>query len=73
MSAPLPPAMPGLPLLGNLLEYRRDHLAVFQRAFDTLGPVFSIRLGPQKAVVRLSSLAGVVAGASRSRLPGSQE
>jgi len=51
MSAPLPPAMPGLPLLGNLLEYRRDHLAVFQRAFDTLGPVFSIRLGPQKAVV----------------------
>lgn len=51
MTAPLPPAMPGLPLLGNLLEYRRDHLDVFWRAYTALGPIFSIRLGPQRAVV----------------------
>lgn len=46
-----PPALRGLPLLGNLLEYRRDHLEVFWRAYRTLGPIFSIRLGPQRAVV----------------------
>jgi sterol 14-demethylase len=46
-----PPALRGLPLLGNLLEYRRDHVEVFWRAYKTLGPIFSIRLGPQRAVV----------------------
>lgn len=46
-----PPALPGLPLLGNLLEYRRDHVEVFRRGYRTLGPVFSLRLGPQRAVV----------------------
>jgi len=46
-----PPALRGLPFLGNLLEYRRDHVEVFWRAYKTLGPVFSIRLGPQRAVV----------------------
>jgi sterol 14-demethylase len=48
---PPPPALPGLPLLGSLLEYRRDHVEVFRRGYETLGPVFSIRLGPQRAVV----------------------
>jgi sterol 14-demethylase len=43
--------MPGLPLLGNLLEYRRDHIEVFWRGYNSLGPIFSIRLGPQRAVV----------------------
>jgi len=46
-----PPALPGLPFLGNLLEYRRDHVEVFWRAYKALGPIFSIRLGPQRAVV----------------------
>src|SRR5262249_17809174 len=46
-----PPALPGLPLLGNLLEYRRDHLDVFWRSYKALGPIFSIRLGPQRAVM----------------------
>lgn len=49
--AATPPALPGLPLLGNLLEYRRDHVEVFWRAYRTLGPIFSIRLGPQRAAV----------------------
>lgn len=51
MACVKPPALRGLPLLGNLLEYRRDHLEVFWRAYRTLGPIFSIRLGPQRAVV----------------------
>lgn len=51
MQARLPPALPGLPLVGNFLEYRRDHLEVFWRGFRTLGPVFSLRLGPQRAAV----------------------
>lgn len=46
-----PPALPGLPLLGHLLAYRRDHLDIFWRSYKALGPIFSIRLGPQRAVV----------------------
>lgn len=46
-----PPALPGLPLLGNLLEYRREHVEVFRRGHRALGPVFSLRLGPQRAAV----------------------
>src|ERR1044072_7897603 len=51
MAAATPPALPGLPLLGNLLEYRRDQLAVFWEGYKSLGPIFSLRLGPQRAVV----------------------
>jgi sterol 14-demethylase len=51
MAYPAPPSLPGLPLLGNLLEYRRDHIEVFWRAYESLGPIFSLRLGPQRAVV----------------------
>ena len=40
-----------MPLLGNLPAYRRDHLAVFRGGYARLGPVFSIKLGPQRAVV----------------------
>jgi sterol 14-demethylase len=46
-----PPGPPGLPLLGNLREYRRDHVDVFWRAYREHGPVFSIRLGPRPAAV----------------------
>jgi sterol 14alpha-demethylase len=50
-AATSPPALPGLPLVGNLLDYRRDHVDVFWRGYRALGPIFSIRLGPQRAVV----------------------
>jgi sterol 14-demethylase len=43
--------LPGLPLVGHLLAYRRDHIDVFWRSYRALGPIFSIRLGPQRAVV----------------------
>jgi len=46
-----PPMVPGLPLLGNLLQYRRDHLEVFWRGYREIGPVFSVKLGPQRAAV----------------------
>jgi sterol 14-demethylase len=52
MPNPLPPLASGsLPVLGHFFEYRRDHLAVFWRAYRSIGPVFSLRLGPQRMAV----------------------
>ncbi len=51
MAAATPPNLPGLPLIGNLLEYRKDHIRVFWRGYQTLGAIFSIKLGPQRAAV----------------------
>ena len=51
MRQPTPPAMPGLPVLGNLLEFNRDRYSLLQRGYDTLGPIFSLRLGPKRAAV----------------------
>ena len=48
---PTPPALPGLPVIGNLLAYRKDHVEVFWHAYRSLGSIFTIRLGPQNAVV----------------------
>jgi sterol 14-demethylase len=48
---PTPPMVRGLPVLGNFLEWKRDHLGVFMRAYQQHGPIFSIRLGPMKGVV----------------------
>lgn len=50
-SLPTPPMVRGLPLLGSFLEWRRDHLGVFLRAYRQHGPVFGIRLGPMRGVV----------------------
>jgi cytochrome P450 len=38
------PALPGLPLLGNLLEFRKDRLALNDRAMQ-LGPIVRMALG----------------------------
>lgn len=46
-----PPTIPGLPVFGNLLEFNRDRYGLLQRAYDTLGPIFSLRLGPKRAAV----------------------
>jgi len=43
--------MPGLPVLGNLLEFNRDRYGLLQRGYGTLGPIFSLRLGPKRAAV----------------------
>jgi cytochrome P450 len=42
--APIP-GVPGLPLLGNLIAFRRDRLGLTQRA-AALGPIARIALGP---------------------------
>jgi sterol 14alpha-demethylase len=48
-----PPALPGLPILGHALEFRRDPAQLFRDGYRQLGPIFSIRLGPQHAAVVL--------------------
>jgi sterol 14-demethylase len=40
-----------LPLFGNLLDYRRDNVDLFWRGFNGFGTIFSLRLGPKRAVV----------------------
>src|ERR1041384_4058442 len=39
------PAVPGLPVLGNLLAFRRDRLALHDQA-ARLGPIARVSLGP---------------------------
>ncbi|GGM54612.1 cytochrome P450 [Longimycelium tulufanense] len=46
-----PPMVKGLPFVGSMLAWRRDHLGVFLRAYRQHGPIFGIRLGPMKGVV----------------------
>ena len=48
---PLPPALAGLPLLGNAIGFGRDRQALLRRAYDRLGPIFTIRLGPKPVAV----------------------
>jgi sterol 14-demethylase len=47
----LPPSLNGWPLVGNFPEYMRDHVALLRRGYARLGPVFALRLGPQRAVM----------------------
>lgn len=46
-----PPFLPGLPLLGNALDFARDPVALFQRGYERLGPVFGVHLARKPAVV----------------------
>ncbi|MGB9369702.1 MAG: cytochrome P450 [Xanthobacteraceae bacterium] len=49
----LPPSLPGLPILGNMLEFRRDPVACIRAAYSRLGPIFALRLGPKQVVVMI--------------------
>ncbi|MFU8772709.1 MAG: cytochrome P450 [Anaerolineales bacterium] len=51
MSSNYPPVLPGLPLLGNALEFRRDPQGLFQRGYEKYGSIFTIKLGRKPAVV----------------------
>jgi sterol 14-demethylase len=52
MSYPNPPALTGLPVLGNSLEFSRDAGGLLRRGYESLGPIFAIRLlGKQAAVL----------------------
>lgn len=48
---PTPPELPGAPLVGHLLEFRKDRQQLFRRGYETLGPIFSIRLLNKPAAV----------------------
>jgi sterol 14-demethylase len=39
--------LPGLPVLGNLLEFNKNRAALIGRGYAAHGPVFGFRLGPQ--------------------------
>ncbi len=51
LTRPLPPMLPGLPIVGNAIEFRRDALGVFREGYRRFGPVFGIRLALKPAVV----------------------
>ncbi len=40
-----------MPVIGNLLEFQKDRFTLLRRGFETLGPIFTIHLGPKPAVV----------------------
>jgi sterol 14-demethylase len=43
--------LPGRPIVGHALDFQRDRTALFQRGYDTLGPVFGLRLFNKPAAV----------------------
>jgi cytochrome P450 len=45
------PTLSGAPLLGNLLEFRADRIALQRRAADECGDLGYVRLGPIKALL----------------------
>jgi sterol 14-demethylase len=51
MINPLPPELSGLPVLGNALEFYKDPVSLFKRGYKTFGPIFTIHLARQPAVV----------------------
>ncbi len=51
MPLPTPPSLPGLPVIGNLLEFQQDRFTLLRRGYETLGPIFTVHLGPKPVVV----------------------
>lgn len=51
MQKSTPPLLHGLPVIGNLLEFQKDRFTLLRRGYETLGPIFTIQLGPKPAVV----------------------
>ncbi|GFJ81525.1 cytochrome P450 [Phytohabitans houttuyneae] len=46
-----PPALAGLPVLGNTMAFFRDPVALVRTGNRVHGPVFSLKLGPKRAAV----------------------
>jgi sterol 14-demethylase len=51
MRNPHPPFLPGIPILGNAIEFQKDPVALFRRGYKALGPVFAVHLAGKPAVV----------------------
>jgi cytochrome P450/CRP-like cAMP-binding protein len=47
----IPPAAPGLPLIGNAVDLLRDPLAFFRRMYQELGPVYSVGAPGRRYIV----------------------
>lgn len=52
---PLPPFVPGYPLIGNLLDFSRDPDALFARGQELYGNIFAINIGLKNAVVLIGA------------------
>lgn len=48
-----PPQVPGLPLLGNVLDFRSSPVDLIRRGYEMYGTLFSISLGPKHFAVLL--------------------
>lgn len=48
---PTPPALAGAPFVGNTLQFMKDRDGLLKRGFQSLGPIFSLRLAGKPAVV----------------------
>ena len=47
----LPPLVKGVPLVGNLFDFRRDALGFMTRELPKYGDVVRIRVGPMEAYI----------------------
>jgi sterol 14-demethylase len=45
-----PPMLKGLPLVGNLPDFLKHQDAMFHRGYAEHGPIFGVRIGPQRGV-----------------------
>jgi sterol 14alpha-demethylase len=50
---PVPPVLPGAPLLGHILPFMRNRQQFIKEAYQELGAIFTIRLGPRPVVVMI--------------------
>ncbi len=48
---PTPPMLSGSPVVGHFFEFMKDRSHLFQRGFDALGPIFTIKLLNQSVAV----------------------
>lgn len=48
---PAPPMLPGLPLIGNLLDFARSPDALFAQGYRAHGPVFGVQMGSRRIAV----------------------
>jgi sterol 14-demethylase len=52
VTLPTPPLMPGLPVLGNLLDFQRDRFELFRRGRERFqGGIFALKLAAQSVAV----------------------
>src|SRR5262245_22626019 len=47
------PCPPGLPFVGNLVDFFADPIGLIEKGYLEHGPIFSLRFGPQRVVVLL--------------------